>query len=470
MIYLFVVLTIFLPRELVWAEEISPLDFAAGYSLEVSGKGALFSLDLPEDVYRTVKRSDLGDLRVFNAEGEVLPHGFRAVPSAPLAGRTRENVPFFPLYLGWQGQYQNGMSIRVSRRTDGTIVNFDSVDAVSGDDMELIGYLFDMTNLTSVPEKLAFYWKDTPRSSVFLIRLEESDDLVHWTSLVRESALADLQYGGSQVEKKVLQLPRAPKKYLKLSWRKQHAELELTKVTSLSDAIPSHRDRLWVSLSSQSTNMENGLRSVVFTSRYHLPVDRVQVGFAQQNSLARISVQSRPLEVVDWTVRCEQLFYVLRFDEATVQNEPCVFKSNADQFWRLVVKEDGAGLDTHGKGVGLELGWAPAELLFVVRGSPPFLLAFGSGKLAQQSKPDKEMILQTLQSVPAGQSGTRARLGKRVVLGGEVALQPPPVPPPWEKWLLWAVLVVGVGVVALMTRSLIREMKATEKKMGQERE
>ena len=74
------------------------------------------------------------------------------------------------------------------------------------------------------------------------------------------------------------------------------------------------------------------------------------------------------------------------------------------------------------------------------------------------------MILQAIEAESASGVTREARLGKRISLGGKAALKPPPKRPPWEKWLLWAVLLLGVGVLAVMARSLAKEMKAAEKK------
>ncbi len=74
-----------------------PENFAHGYVLKVDGKGAIYTVELPEDVYATVTRTDLGDVRVFNGAGEVVPHTIRKVnDDAALQGESIA-VPFFPL-------------------------------------------------------------------------------------------------------------------------------------------------------------------------------------------------------------------------------------------------------------------------------------------------------------------------------------------------------------------------------------
>jgi hypothetical protein len=130
-----------------------------------------------------------------------------------------------------------------------------------------------------------------------------------------------------------------------------------------------------------------------------------------------------------------------------------------------MVREDGAGIGSRSQAPILQLGGNPSELLFVARGAPPFLLAFGSAKLEQQEgKGESGMILHALDTAPKNQVVGQARLGKRVDLGGDKALQSLPPPPPWEKWLLWAILILGVGLLAGMARSLVKEMNTREEK------
>ncbi len=56
------------------ATALKPDSFAYGFDITTPNAGPLFKLNLPENVYRSVKKEDLGDIRVFNAQGDVVPH------------------------------------------------------------------------------------------------------------------------------------------------------------------------------------------------------------------------------------------------------------------------------------------------------------------------------------------------------------------------------------------------------------
>lgn len=452
------------------AEDITSRDFAAGYYLELDNNGAVYSLALPADVYRTVKRADLGDIRVFNGAGEPVPHGFRTVGPEKRALRSKEGIPFFPLFQAGQQDNGAGLSLQVTRNSTGTIVNIESGPDVESLNQEITGYLLDLSSLERGARELDFQWQKDIDSSLFTINIQQSSDLVRWTPLVHKATLADLQYGGQRVERRTVFLPRKVLNYLKLTWHRADPPLRLTTVTGFSKIIESRQKRQWVQLYNGNVLDKKGQLLIDYNTNYRLPTNSVQIGFPETNSIAKLSVQSRLDEDAGWRTRCEQLFYNLSLETVSLKNEPCTFQPTADSMWRLVVKEDGAGLRSGHKTLSLQLGWMPNELLFIGRGTPPFLLAFGSGKLEQQKKTDSEMVLQAITTESPQQVISRARLGKRVSLGGDAALQPPPERPPWKKWLLWMVLLLGVGFLALMVRSLVKEMKtAEEKKVSKER-
>ena len=60
--------------------EVVMTDFAYAAQLALKGSGAVYRLSVPEQVCAGVARTDLGDLRVFNAAGAAVPHDLRIPP------------------------------------------------------------------------------------------------------------------------------------------------------------------------------------------------------------------------------------------------------------------------------------------------------------------------------------------------------------------------------------------------------
>jgi uncharacterized protein DUF3999 len=61
----------------VSANELVPDDFARALLIEANSGAAIYEVKIPANVYETVVRRDLGDMRVFNANEELVPHTLR---------------------------------------------------------------------------------------------------------------------------------------------------------------------------------------------------------------------------------------------------------------------------------------------------------------------------------------------------------------------------------------------------------
>jgi hypothetical protein len=102
--------------------------------------------------------------------------------------------------------------------------------------------------------------------------------------------------------------------------------------------------------------------------------------------------------------------------------------------------------------------YAPAQLVFVPRGAGPFSLAYGSHR-AKASRFDAEALLAALgpdarKTLPIA----TATLGAVKTLAGKDALSAPPPPPPIKTYVLWAVLIASVGVLAVLALRLLRKL------------
>src|SRR5262249_8486766 len=90
-----------------------PNDYAYGQPMKPSRSAAAYRVDLPLEVYRYTVRTDLGDLRVFNAEGALVPFSLSKQPPAQsLSHKEPVSIPLFPLPEGAQARI-DGVSINI---------------------------------------------------------------------------------------------------------------------------------------------------------------------------------------------------------------------------------------------------------------------------------------------------------------------------------------------------------------------
>lgn len=446
------------------AEDLHLQDFSSAFQLTTDNDSALYSVAIPEVIYETVTRTDLGDIRVFNADGDVVPHVLKGFEKSLVK---RKKIPFFPLYASNIPQYQRDLSVFVTRDNSGTIIKMESSPESAGNRNHPSSYLFDLSSIEGPVSDLDLVWDTFAESALLKVSIDQSDNLVSWSKLVHSSTLADLQYHGENIIKRTIKLPLVPKKYLKLNWFGDSVAFMLKEVYGRSAQVSSDASYYWVELKSFNNEKKDGLFSTEFKLENNIEPEAAQVVFPGSNSLMNVQILSRVGGEKKWDTRCSDLFYDLSTDGVRLTNSPCFFRKSMDDQWKLRQGEGGwlgqSGLET----VVLQLGWRRHELLFVAQGQPPFVLAFGSGKLTlQKDTHQSKMVIQALQDKGLDGLVSKAEIGKMINLGGEKALRQPDSPLPLKKWILWAVLVMGVALLAYMVRSLLAQINRKENEDG----
>lgn len=350
------------------------------------------------------------------------------------------------------------MSLSVRRNADGTIIDIDSTPLVQGE-QQPTGYLLDLGEKPEDGGSIELFWQADGARGSSSVMVQQSPDLQRWRVLVAQTTLVDLEYGGSRVVQRKIELPRRPERYLKIVWLPQQPPLKLQQVTVASRPPVSRQNMQWATLYNGAKSRVDAQTVIDFQSPYRLPVRSVRFQFPEMNSIVSASLQSRRDPEAGWREQCRGVFYTLEVNGARVQSEPCSFRTVSDREWRLVVLDDGAGLGGGDRNLTLDLGWQSDELLFLARGTGPFMLAFGSGRLENGvEKAGADMVLLALRQ-QEGNLVLPAMVGKRLTLGGDEALVAPPPATPWRTWLLWGVLVAGVIGMAGMAFSLMKELR-----------
>ncbi|MCW8840993.1 MAG: DUF3999 domain-containing protein [Gammaproteobacteria bacterium] len=437
----------------------TPRDFAYGVSLEVDGDGALYSFDLPAEVYRYSTRDDLGDMRVFNGHGEVVPHLLKDGVKRSEGSREPVDLRLFPLYA--QASGENGdTQVHIATDSSGAVVDFWQ-RSPSESAAVIRRYLIDASMLERPPEKLVLDWGETAESFLAAVTLEYSNDLSHWQSLPSHYTLAALSHEGRRLDQRDIALPSVEAKYFRLSWPLGEQGIALRSIRAEVRQEGGSVPRQWLRLAPSAEGGRQGVYE--FSAGGRFPVDRIRVVLPQANTLVRAKLFSSPDRAAEesWRLRHQGLLYHLLREGHTLQNDPITLPGISDPHWRLEIEQQGGGL---GRGVPqLELGWVAHRLYFVSRGETPFSLAFGAAGV-EGSRSELAPVLKTLQQDQNGQSFIKAAVpGNLYELGGERRLQSAPPPLPWKKWLLWSVLVLGVLLLALMARSLYRQMSEAER-------
>jgi hypothetical protein len=435
----------------------APPLFASSAPLSLEGKGAVYALTLPQAAYRGIARRDLGDLRVLNGAGEVVPYALERIAATEKTAGSTLNLGFFPLTAA-PGRPVEDLNLRVERRADGTV----SAVVTAGSERRapvhrVAGYLIDASAAAAAIRELRFDWSAGPEGTSLDARIEASDDLRSWRPAASGPLLV-LRRGGTTLERRAVELPALRAKYLQLSWRTGQEDPKLSGVAAQLVDAATDSARAWLRFEG-TAGAKPG--EYLFELPPALPVDRLRLELPQENTLvsAAISTQERP----NGPERslASAVLYRMEHGGQKLLNPDLQVAVTAEKRWIVRVDQRGGGL---GSGLPvLHAGWLPHRLLFVARGDPPFKLVFGNPKAVPAA-----MTAQALLPGAAANKPIEALAAKL----GQVTTRDVPVETPVgaargyfeqmdrKKLWLWGSMLLAVLVIVGMAWRLTREMPA----------
>ena len=478
-----------------------PDDFAYGMEI-ATGDGPVspaWRVALPLEVYRGLVRADRGDLRVFNARGEVVPHQLRRPATIATARPAAVALPLFPLH-GDPARAMRALRIRIQAGT--TAVSLDSADAPVADTAAVMGatpatgtapaagsalaagtapaavarpaaanapaagvapaaeaapvasYLVDARNMQGALEAFVLRWPPSAAQFVGRLELEASDDLDAWRR-VGGGTIANLAAGEARLIENRLEIVPTRARYWRLGWAGTPAPFVFEALQAEPAGPRSALARATHRIVAQPVAARAGEFTVDLGLR--LPVDRVNVVLPEANTVARATLSVRDDAAQPWTPLIADLpLYRLQVEGRELQNASRELPTTPSRWWRIELSPPGV-LDG-ATPPQLEVAWPPHELWFVARGPGPYLLTWGSAT-AQPAEVTLDAILPTTDGTvgEARVAVATAALGARRTLGGEPRRVASPPPFPWRSALLWAVLALGVLVLGVMAWKLARE-------------
>lgn len=440
----------------VHATEPATEMFAYGTKLEVSGQQPFYELELPLEVYQAVTRRDLGDLRVFNAASQVVPHALRRPESTTIRKDVvTAQLPFFPL-RGDIETIDGDLSIHVERNPQGTVID---VRAAESKESTTIGpvraYLVDAGSLKRPIDALELAWAAQGADFLGELTIETSNDLHAWR-LLTTAAVANLSYQGFQLDRSSIELPRPNVRYLRISWPDNRPPAEVTQVIALAhqNQTTSSPQRRWLKL--KGSPIADQPQTYLADLEGFLPVDTVQIQLAQNNSMAVARLASVDSPTAVQREHWRGLLYNLQVDGKSVANPAITLSPTVSRTWKLTIDGSETGLHSAPQ---LEFGWQPARLVFLAQGDGPFLLAYGSRNI----EPASFSVDSLLKKTGSNLQPAHIEPGPQFPLGGKSKLLPTPPPFPWKTWLLWSVLVAGVVLIGWMSFRLYQQLHTQEK-------
>jgi hypothetical protein len=428
-----------------------PGDFAYAMPIIAAPGETFYQVELPPALYRGIAHADLRDIRVFNAKDEMVPHALRAQTATTALAPETAALPFFPL-RGEPTRDIGELRVRVHKRADGTLVDIRSDGKPAGAAGVTRGYLLDASRAQQGLRALLFDWNAPREGYSAKVRVEGSDDLVRWNTVVNEAPLLDLEFGGHRLEMKRVQFRTLTNKYLRVSWPQGQKAVNFTSVRAESVPATREAERTWVALAAPVAGKQPG--EFQYDLGGLLPFDRMRIELPQANTVANMEILAREKSGDEWRPLGTALVYRLQREGSDVTSPEIRIASRGQRALLLRVDQKGGGI---GNGTPtVHLGWIPRQLVFAARGEGPFRLAYGSHAARDAAF--------SMQSLLPGYGSERAfavkpaKLGEPVALAGEKQLR---APVDYKRWVLWASLILGVAVLGAMAYRLLRQMART---------
>jgi uncharacterized protein DUF3999 len=445
---------------------LKPEDFAYGLPLQTDSQSSVYEVPLPIDVYQGAVRGDLGDLRIFNADGNVVPHAVAPGGSTEEEMTETLSLNVFPIREGLS-QTPDALSVMIRQGGSGSEVNLQTQgnQAEQEPKKKIVAYLLSTSEVSGPIRALTLAWSGQDETFLLPATLEASDDLKSWRTLVDDGLIAQLtlKEGSGLSRKDKLEFPATKANYLRLKF--QDAERIAPKL-SLDSATASYvtgtkaAERAWTTV--KGVALPNDPKSYVFDLGAPLPIDRFEVLLPEGNHAfdAEITANNKPEEDKNW--QFSGLIYRLK-QSGHEMSSGTLTSSNASsrtpqRYWYLEVKDDSAGFG--GNTLSFKAGWVPEKVVFVAEGKGPYTLAYGSA-VVRKARFDENALMQ-IQGGSGLQPGV-ATASKAKTLGGPERLVPPPPAPPsmkeiWGKRLAFAAMAAATLLLGWMAYRLSRQM------------
>jgi hypothetical protein len=412
-------------------------DFARGAAIELPAQpNAAYRFAVPADVYRWSTRDDLGDLRVLDGNGNEVPYTLRVPPGGD-ALTVWTDLPAFAMPAA--ATKPGSAAVNIELGTGGAVVAVHGAAPSS----EAVSYLVDAAAYDAPIDELQVTW-DTSGDVFVATSIDASDDLNAWRTVSQSTTLAVLTTDGRSVKLDRIALASVRAKYLKLGFARS---LSVTGVRVRS------REATAVARAGLTLDGQPNDDGVEFDTGGRFPVDRVAVELAAPTYLIEARLYSRPRDDGPWRDLGTRTFYRATAGATAVQSDPMAVSGQPHRHWRVTVTPKTPDSPR------LRIEWLPPEIVFIAQGAAPYRLAYGqAGAVAREwpvadllKRLDRPVDLDTLPAATALQAE---------MAGGPERLIPPPAPIDWRTVWLWAVLVIGVGVVAGLAFRLLRQAKS----------
>lgn len=425
-------------------------DYANGMTIDVPQQRPVVEILLPDQLYQGTVRTDLADMRVFNAEGQPVLHAVCASDAALAPLISREPLGIFEVEAVVPGKDGTRVDVRTAAGTQVEVNEAASENAEAA--TTIAAYVIDARAITSDIRAIDFDWSHPDGASEARVQIQSSEDLDTWQTVVAGSTLLKLDDGAEQLRRQKIPLPQRRYAYLRVQRVDKGSPIHIDAARAEVVATPVMVEPVWFN----ATVLTGATpRSLLFSSPRLAPVTYARLSLPQANSSVRVSISSRNDDKATWRTQWSGEVYTILTNGERRVSPPAEFQATHDKYWRIESSRAG---DPFYDTASLELGYRPAKLRFLAQGTGPFTLAYGSRRAEPAPAQSCDRLLADVNSKDMADLVVQTVAMSPRSLGGEAALKPLPARTPTRLLVLWGVLIAGVGLLIAMAMSLFKRL------------
>ncbi|MBV7541580.1 DUF3999 domain-containing protein [Acidovorax sp. sic0104] len=455
------------------ADANSPAAYGIRIPVTLAADAPLQRVLLPAEVLVRLQSPGYADVRLFNGAGQPVPMALAGVAAA----RAPEDTVVLPAYpivapAGAAGSAGlDGLSLRIEEHQGRRVVQVDTSGAAgaaasTAGTPTVRGALIDARSVHRPVARMVLD-ADLPAGQPVTFTVQASRDLKSWrplaeTVLYRADAVATGTPTPARLGNEQIDLQRADLKdhYLRVTWGDAAVTLRGATLATARGTGP--RERVSASMAAPTPGNP---RELTFALPFATPLAALQITPQGSNVLVPVRVLGRNHREQPWSHLASAVVYRMALGGKEQSSGPVELGGVSVREVKIEADAKTPGFTAAPE---VTLQFEPAQLVFLASGQGPFTLAAGlPGATAAVGA-----FLPLASLVPGYQSAQEntlplavAEVSRADIAGGTVAGGPLVAATAaaegisTRSWVLWGVLLAGVGALACMAWLLLRQTK-----------
>ncbi|MBL1431997.1 MAG: hypothetical protein COC09_09420 [Gammaproteobacteria bacterium] len=471
---------------LLWVTHIHAIDvndFECGFSI-TEGEQSIRQFTLTEEIYPCLKQRQHTDLAVINNEGQVVP--FRLTVPVQVVDR----IPYKQSMAFYQepviSAYKTGDQIRRIAQLTGVTSGSESDKQWQEKHVFYSSLILEKRDNHDRLKSITINSRNGDQPSSTTVVIEASDDLQHWTTLLRPNQLFFLPGSQADLHNNTFNFTVSKaSKYLRLAALSNIEDFSqnIVSITGTYERVKNTPPPLqWFTVSQLEPLEKSGEWLLALPDL--LPISRIRFTpasnivfyqgsvYAQPyiNSVAEADIKnirkggkekikelikgahkSRSTPEHSWRYLSSFTQYLLQTDTGYTASPEITVTTMQSKRWKFIFEQPQMlQADQLPK---IEFGWQPPQITFIAQGSAPFRLVAGSAVAIKRIPFPNHLVFD--KSIEAVEILAKITTDKKSSADEEIM---PVKTYNWHTLLLWLVLIIGVTIMAVMAYQLAKKM------------